>query len=192
MKPSLFSQAIDRSRMAQLEHEIALLMLDFLKEYENGDDEVLDGFLEAGRLFHAREEITWPGDGYEQFIVDDAERLLRLDRQRDGLWTQEPTIADEAVASTAEKQAATPEEIAAELCALCTRFEDRGYHVLQIARALARVGLTFGTVTFIDRKRDVNEWSLNHWKENGRAFLDKALGEDRYPKGKRRKKKLDA
>lgn len=175
----MFLKTMDRSRQEWLEHELAMLTLDFMQTYCSDSQEVEEALIEAGRSLYTRH--NWLGRGYDQFVIDQAARLLAKARNTDGAWNPEPTIVDEIVGSATEKERASVDEIKNEILAQCKRFEDMGYHETQIARALARVGLTLAPIHFIKRKQGNAESSLQFFELNSRAFLDEALGADRYP-----------
>ena len=177
-----FSAVMDRSRLDALEHEIAQLVIELLRTYDNRHNQVHKAFLEAGRAIYAKQ--YWSMNAFDDLILVHSDGLLRIARQHDGAWKADPDLIDNAIAASPEKHQASVEEIAAEITALATRFEDQGYQPIEIGRSLAAVGLSLAPVGFIDKINWIRRQSLEGRAERERHFLDERLDENRYPANK--------
>jgi hypothetical protein len=178
-----FAAIMDRSRLDRLEHDLALYVLELLKTYTNEDDKVHLALLDAGHSIYNTKFISL--HGYNDIIIAECERLLRLARKYDGAWESQPNQVDAAIAAAANKIDATREDIEAEIIAGSPRFTEMGYKPVEIARSLARVALTFAPIGFIARHHDLLTYCAQGRDERLKAFLDEALGEDRYGSGKK-------
>lgn len=177
---TVFSSFMDRTRLDQLEAGLARVVLDMLKSYENGNDCVFEAVLDAGYAIYKKQR--WGLDVYNDLVVlTEAQRLLWLARNHDGAWHPELGPVQQEIDAAPDKRAASVEEIVADVVARVSHFEEMGYQPVEIGRALARVGLTFAPVGFIDLTRRVIEGSSIGRAERERAMLDECLGKDRYP-----------
>jgi hypothetical protein len=183
MTDVLFAAIMDRSRLDRLEHEIALYVVELLTTYANGGNKVHRALLDAGRKVFSNQYRSL--HAFDDVIISEAERLLRLGRKHDGAWNYQPDQTDLAIAAAANKIDAIPEDIETEIIAEAMRFEDMGYKPVEIGRALARVGLTFAPIRYIALEHDTRKESAKGRDERLKEFLDDALGKDRYTSGKK-------
>ncbi|NCC27563.1 MAG: hypothetical protein EOM22_05265 [Gammaproteobacteria bacterium] len=179
MTTRTFASFLDRSRLDRLDQMAAELILDMLKTFENRDNEVHQAFLNAGNGIYSRQYRS--PTAFQDFVLAETERLLKIVRTQDGAWDGEPGPIQREIDAAQDKVAASIEEIQAEVLALSTRFEDMSYQPVEIGRALARVGLAFAPIGFIAIENSVLSELREGRDDRLRALLDEHLGEDRYP-----------
>jgi hypothetical protein len=186
MGKTAFSTFMDRSRLDRLDHEAALIARDMLKTYVNEDNIVHQAFLDAGfEIYTTQPEKWWSYEDYVTHIkLTESARLLRVAREQDGPWEAEPGPVFQEIEAAPDKVCATRDEIATDIVALAGRFADIGYRPIEIGRALARVGLAFAPISFIERQFGYCAGQMETRPERERAMLDSCLGKDRYGKNK--------
>lgn len=173
---------MDRSRTNALERELAQLVLDALRTYDNTEDRVYQACLDAGDAIYAKQfQSPTSIHAFRDIVIAHTDRLLHLAHQQDGAWESAPDLIDREIAGAPEKQLATVDEIAAGIAALATRLEERGYQPLEIGRALACVSLSLAPIGFISLENRVLKDIEEGRDQRMRDFLDERLGEDRYP-----------
>lgn len=165
-----FTETLGRPRLDRLEHEIAVLADSHLRIYRNDDSQVHDAFREAGRHFYCKEFSTYTTFS-ENVVIPEADRLLKLCRTEDGLWSRERDEVAIEIGDPSEKIFADVDQIRDEIIAEVGDFEREGYHHLEIGRALVRIGYLFAPLGFVMRDWNSFQKLLPKWKAMDKEFL---------------------